>query len=229
MIRLSGISLASGEFRLPDVTFEIGKGEYAVLMGPTGCGKTSILETICGLKMPVQGSIWIDETDVTNFLPGDRRVGYVPQDIALFPTMSVGEHLEFGLRLRRFSRQEIRIRCDRAAELLGITHLWRRRVQNLSGGEAQRVALGRAITWEPSVLLLDEPFSALDEKTRGEMQTMLMSLQRMIGVTTLHVTHNPVEAESLADRRFQIIGGKFLESPVKEDRDANRQSANQSG
>ncbi|WP_044254106.1 ABC transporter ATP-binding protein [Rhodopirellula sp. SWK7] len=204
MIRLDNISITVGTFHLPNVSLEIERGRYAILMGKTGCGKTSLLETICGLRKPSSGSVWIQDVDVTRYAPGDREIGYVPQDLALFPTYNVAEHLEFGLKLRKASPSRLKQRRDETAEILGITHLLRRPIDGLSGGEAQRVALGRAIAVEPSVLLLDEPLSALDEETRDEMLELLQSLKEATNVTTLHVTHNLAEAERLADCRYRL-------------------------
>jgi ABC-type sugar transport system ATPase subunit len=204
MIELLGVSIHSGTFQLNDVAFSIEQGEYAVLMGSTGCGKTTILETICGLRKPTAGRVIIGDADVTDWPPRDRQIGYVPQDLALFPTFSVNEHLAFALKIRRVSDAKIRARTDELASLLGIDHLLDRKIVGLSGGEAQRVALGRALAFEPSVLLLDEPLSALDESTRDEMQSLLLRIKESTGVTTLHVTHSKEEAAILADRRFWL-------------------------
>jgi ABC-type sugar transport system ATPase subunit len=169
MIELIDVTIQAGKFSLRNVTFQIQAGEYAVLMGRTGQGKTTLLEAICGLRDVVAGRVLIDGHDVTHWLPGDREIGYVPQDLALFPTLSVRDHLAFALQLRRNKTQQITKRVDELAELLGISKLLDRSVRNLSGGESQRVAIGRAISFNPAVLLLDEPLSALDEATRKEM------------------------------------------------------------
>ncbi|MFG0287226.1 MAG: ABC transporter ATP-binding protein [Rhodopirellula sp. JB044] len=204
MIRLDNVSISAGNFELANISILIPKGQYAVLMGKTGCGKTSILETICGLRQTSAGSVWVQDVDVTHYAPGDRQIGYVPQDVALFPTFNVSEHLEFGMKLRRATPHQIKQRRDETAEMLGITHLLDRGVTGLSGGEAQRVALGRALAVEPSVLLLDEPLSALDDETRGEMIDLLQSIKLTTGMTTLHVTHSGQEADRLADVRYQL-------------------------
>jgi len=178
----------------------VPKGEYAVLMGTTGRGKTTLLESICGLRRVRSGKILIQGRDVTDWNPADREIGYVPQDLALFPTLSVQEHLEFALRLRKKSNDEIAMRTQELLDELGIAHLRKRSIVGLSGGESQRVALGRALSFRPSVLLLDEPLSALDETTRNEMHDLLRRIKENSGVTTLHVTHSVAESESLADR-----------------------------
>ena len=209
MIELKDIAIRAGEFSLNNISFQVSSGTYAVLMGKTGRGKTTILEMICGLRRPATGRILIDQTDVTEWPPGDRQIGYVPQDLALFPTLNVREHLEFALRLRRRSPKHLQNRTSQLADVLGIEHLLSRKIEGLSGGESQRVALGRALSFEPSVLLLDEPLSALDEDTRGEMHELLRKVQKTTSVTTLHVTHSHEEAEALADVRFVLKDGQI--------------------
>ncbi len=212
MIELANIEIRAGDFSLSGVSLKVARGQYAVLMGQTGCGKTSILESICGLRKLHAGKILIDDMDVTDWPPGDRQIGYVPQDLALFPTYTVQEHLEFALRLQKLPRSLIAERTAEMADVLGISHLTGRKIQGLSGGESQRVALGRALAFRPSVLLLDEPLSALDEDTRDEMQTLLKKLKETTGVTTLHITHNKREAAALADRRFTLVKGVLSEA-----------------
>ncbi len=205
MIEIKDLSLRAGEFRLDHLSFTIQSGQYAVLMGKTGRGKTTILEAICGLRRVEAGQILIHGQEVTDWLPADREVGYVPQDLALFPTFTVRGHLEFALRLRKWSQTRIDRRTDELAHQLGIQHLLDRKIVGLSGGESQRVALGRALSFYPSVLLLDEPLSALDADTRNEMQELLKSLTELHDVTTLHITHNQEEAKALADCSYTLV------------------------
>lgn len=216
MIQLQDVTVRAGAFALENVSLEIARGEYAVLMGKTGHGKSTILEAICGLRRVEQGSIRIDGQDVTRASPAVRSIGYVPQDLALFPTMTVRDHLEFALKLRGARRQARRSRVAELAPLLGIQHLLERGVRRLSGGEAQRVALGRALSFRPTVLLLDEPLSALDESTRSEIQSLLREIQRTTGVTTLHVTHSREEARALADRLLVLDQGQVANAPLHE-------------
>src|SRR5262245_30955821 len=176
-------------------------------MGKTGEGKTTILEAICGLRAILAGRILLQGSDVTQLHPADRGVGYVPQDLALFPTLTVREHLEFALRVRRVSEQTAKARVGEFGDLLGISHLLDRLPHGLSGGESQRVALGPALAFHPQVLLLDEPLSALDEETRPEMYGLLKRVQRQTGVTTLHVTHSRAEAKALAQRLLVLDAG----------------------
>ncbi len=168
-------------------------------MGRTGCGKTTLLEAVCGLKPVLKGRIRLMGRDVTDLHPSERGVGYVPQDLSLFPTLRVRDNLAFALEVRRRPASEISRRVEELAGLLGLGGLLDRWPQGLSGGEAQRVALGRALAAAPPVLLLDEPLSALDDDTRAEMYALLRSVQRLTGVTVLHVTHSRREADVLAD------------------------------
>ncbi len=204
MIELRNITVKSGAFALAGINLTVSSGQYAVLMGTTGRGKTTLLESICGLRKVSAGQILIHGRDVTHWNPADRQIGYVPQDLALFPTLTVREHLEFAMRLRKKSSIEMAARTMELAEVLGITHLLKRSIAGLSGGESQRVALGRALSFHPSVLLLDEPLSALDESTRNEMHSLLRRLKETSDVTTLHVTHNQAESEFLADRKLLL-------------------------
>lgn len=207
MIVVDSLALTVGTFRLDGLSFTVPTGAYAVLMGRTGCGKSTVLEAVAGLKTLRAGRILLDERDVTDLTPAERGVGYVPQDLALFPTLTVRRHLSFALELRRWPPERIGDRVAELAGLLGIRALLDRHPRGLSGGEAQRVALGRALSFRPSVLLLDEPLSALDEETRQEIIDLLGSVQRATGVTVLHVTHNPREAEALADVRLRLREG----------------------
>jgi ABC-type sugar transport system ATPase subunit len=211
MIELQRVSLRAGNFALHDISLRIESGEYAVLMGRTGRGKTTLLEAICGLRKIESGCILLHGDDVTDWSPADRQIGYVPQDLALFPTLTVRQHLEFAVRLRKAPPAMIRERVGEMSALLGITPLLERHVQGLSGGESQRVALGRALSFHPAVLLLDEPLSALDDATRGDMYALLRSIRERTGVTVLHVTHSRQEAAALADRLLLLEEGRIRE------------------
>jgi ABC-type sugar transport system ATPase subunit len=216
MIELQRLSLRAGAFSLRDVNLVVPHGVYGVLMGGTGQGKTSILEAICGLKPVASGRVLLDERDVTRWKPADRGVGYVPQDLALFPMMSVRDHLEFALKLRHWKPAAIADRVAMLAEVLGIAPLLERGVRHLSGGEAQRVAIGRALSFNPQVLLLDEPLNALDERTRDRLCALLRSIHSEIGLTTLHITHSRNEARQVADRLYVLEHGQLSERPVED-------------
>ncbi len=207
MITLENINLRAGAFTIRNVNFEVPQGRYAMLMGRTGCGKTTILEAVCGLKTVEGGRIVLSGRDVTRLKPGARNIGFVPQDGALFSTTTVYGHLAFALHIRKWDRATVHQRVLEMADLLGIKHLLNRYPAGLSGGERQRVALGRALAFKPAILCLDEPLSALDDETREEMCSLLQKVQLATHVTTLHVTHHQYEAERLADHVFRIEKG----------------------
>jgi molybdate transport system ATP-binding protein len=208
VIVVDNISIRAGEFQLDDVSLQVSAGGYGVLMGKTGSGKTTLLESIIGLRPILGGKIVLNHRDVTVLKPAARGIGYVPQDGALFTTMTVRDQLALALTIRRVPSAAIRHRVTELAELLEITHLLHRRPRGLSGGERQRVALGRALSFRPRVLCLDEPLSALDDETRGTICDLLADVSRKTGVTTLHITHNVQEAELLADHMFRIQNGR---------------------
>lgn len=209
MIDVDNISVRAGQFRLEGVSLTVPSARYGVLMGRTGSGKTTILESILGLRSIHAGRIRLGEQDVTQLNPAVRGIGYVPQDGALFSRMSVRDHLAFALEIRRVPRKLVDERVSELAEMLHITPLLKRTPAGLSGGERQRVALGRALSFRPRVLCLDEPLSALDSDTRLRMCELLEDVRRRTGVTTLHVTHNLDEAERLADCLFRLNEGRI--------------------
>ncbi len=211
MISVTNLSLRQGDFTLHEVALEIGRGEYAVLMGKTGSGKTSLLEAICGLRKIQSGTITLSGQDVTFSKPAVRGIGYVPQDRSLFNTMTVRRNLSFSLTLRRWPKGDVAERVSELSETLGIGHLLDRYPAGLSGGEAQRVALGRALAMRPQLLLFDEPLSALDDETREEMFALLLTLKKKSPVTVLHVTHSTEEAKQLADRVLVLHQGTVTE------------------
>jgi len=222
VIRVENLSVRAGAFALDGVSFQIETGDYAILMGRTGSGKTTILESLCGLKTVTSGRILLNGRDVTRLKPGARNIGFVPQEAALFATMSVRGQIGFALTVRRWSKADKQRRVGELAELLGLTPLLDRKPDGLSGGERQRVALGRALAANPAVLCLDEPLSALDDATREEMYQVLQSVREHTHVTTLHITHSRAEARRLGHFVFLLDGGKVrkvdLDSvPVEED------------
>ena len=205
MIAVEGLTIRQGAFALDGVTFAVPTGAYAVLMGRTGSGKTTLLETVVGLRRPASGRVLIGGRDVTALPPAAREIGYVPQDAVLFKTMSVAENLGFALSVRKAPAKEIDTRVGELAERLGLTAILSRPAVGLSGGEAQRIALGRALAFRPQVLLLDEPFNAVDEDTRDRLVALLRDVRG--SVTVLHVTHNRTEADQLADTVLRLESG----------------------
>lgn len=209
MISLNNITVRAGRFELCNISLQIEQAQYVVLMGKTGSGKTTLLETICGLRAVEQGTIEMGGKDITHLRPAERNVGYVPQDVALFPSMTVRKQLGFAMKLRHRKPAEIASRVHQLADALGIEALLDRKPQGLSGGEAQRVALGRAIAAQPLFLGLDEPIHALDQATHQRMCEFLRQQCRQTGLTALHVTHDPAEARALADSLLLLQDGKL--------------------
>ena len=208
MIRVDSLSIRLGEFTLAGISFSVPRSAYAVMMGRTGSGKTTLLECICGLRKADAGTIHLGDRNVTRLKPAERGIGYVPQDRALFPTMTVRHHLDFPLVIRHWKQKDIQSRTHELADLLGIEHLLDRKPKGLSGGESQRVALGRALAFEPNILLLDEPLSALDDSTRQQMYGLLRRVCEHTKVTVLHITHSQTEADELADVRLTLRDGQ---------------------
>jgi ABC-type Fe3+/spermidine/putrescine transport system ATPase subunit len=203
MIEIEQLEYGIGNFRLGPVDLTIREGEYFVLLGPPGSGKSMLIECLCGLRQPRHGRIRLHGKDITRTEPRRRRIGYVPQDYGLFPHLSVAQNIGFGLRGREDARDQVR----KIAGVLHIVHLLDRRIRGLSGGERQYVALARALALEPACLLLDEPVSALDEATRQEVCRQLKDLQQSLGISTVHISHNREEAFSVADRAAILRDG----------------------
>lgn len=200
LIKVRGLSIDLGEFAVHDANVEVPEGEYFVLLGPTGAGKTVLLECIAGLHKPHKGDIFVAGERVNDIPPEQRGLGYLPQDYALFPHLNVAQNIGFGMRLRKKPASEINKKIKELSSLLGISHLLHRSPIYLSGGEQQRVSLARALSIEPKVLLLDEPLSALDEQTREGLCVELRRVHEELGTTTMHVSHNFEETLSVADR-----------------------------
>ncbi len=209
MIEIKNLSIHLGSFSLNDINLAIGDREYFVILGPTGAGKTVLIECIAGLRHVSKGEIWIDGNNVTTSAPEERGVGYVPQDCVLFPFLNVVENIAFGLRHTKYSKAEIKERVKTLSHLLGISYLLHRDIQTLSGGEKQRVALARALAPSPKILLLDEPLSSLDLQTSKHLRLELRRFHRELGVATLHITHDQIEAEEMADRIAILNTGRL--------------------
>ncbi|MCJ8328866.1 MAG: ABC transporter ATP-binding protein [Lentisphaeria bacterium] len=207
MISIKNASIQSGDFKLENISLEIPKGAYGILMGKTGSGKTTILEAVCGLKKLSSGSIFLNDHDVSNLRPGERGIGFLPQDLSLFSTHTVRQHIAFGPRIHKWEKTEILSRVDELAERLGITHLLDRKPPGLSGGERQRVAMGRALAIRPAIICLDEPLSTLDDETHEDVLDLIRTVTEDESVTTLHITHRKSEAQSLGTHFFKLDNG----------------------
>ena len=224
MISLVQVSIPQGAFALNNISLEVPTGQYGVLMGRTGCGKTTLLEAVCGLRRLGSGRIRLLGRDVTTLRPADRGVGYVPQDLALFSTLTVRDHLAFALvvRRRRGDESTPTWRSWRSCSASG--RCWTAS-RTASVAARRSVALGRALALRPQVLLFDEPLSALDDDTRQEMYELLQSVQRAMPVTVLHVTHNRDEASRLGDCFFQLRDGEVGEIPAGHSQNTASKSA----
>jgi multiple sugar transport system ATP-binding protein len=190
-----------------DLNLEIADGEFVVFVGPSGCGKTTALRMVAGLEQISEGEIRIDGRVVNDIEPRKRDVAMIFQNYALYPHMTVFENIAFPLRSQGLPRPEIRERVEQAASMLDLTANLKRRPRNLSGGQRQRVAMGRAIVRQPKLFLMDEPLSNLDAKLRGQMRTEIARLQRELGVTTIYVTHDQVEAMTMGSRIVVLSDG----------------------
>src|SRR4051812_17739478 len=191
---------SGGVVAVDGISLTIGTGEFLVLVGPSGCGKSTLLRMIAGLEEATAGTISIGERDVTDLPPRARDIAMVFQSYALYPHMTVRQNLGYGLKVRKTSKDEIKERVARAAQLLGLDELLDRKPAALSGGQRQRVAMGRAIVREPQAFLMDEPLSNLDAKLRVSMRAQLAALHGRLATTTIYVTHDQIEAMTLGQR-----------------------------
>lgn len=217
MIHIDNVSIDLPAFSLADIQLSVAKGEFCILLGPTGAGKTLILEAIAGLVPVTRGRIVIQDRDVTHLMPEKRGVGIVYQDYALFPHLTVMENIRYGLPYHKADRGACESRIGQLVVDLGISHLVRRSVHHLSGGEKQRVALARALAVNPAVLLLDEPLSALDTGLRDEIQKLLKNLHQTMNTTFIMVTHDFTEALFLGQRAAIIHKGRVEQTGTVSD------------
>ena len=217
MIRVVGLTKQLGGFRLRDITLEVAQGQYAVLLGPTACGKTVLLETLVGINRPDGGHMWLDGQDVTALPPERRGIGFVYQRSMLFPHLSVRDNITYGLRYHGVPRSGYPARIDKLAALLGIGGLLDRDIAALSGGEMQKVALARALAIEPRVLLLDEPLAALDPVSKEALRAELGALHRQTGTTIIHVTHDQETARVLGQAIGVMREGELLQFGPKDE------------
>lgn len=213
-LRLSNIHkrYPNGAMAADNIDLQVDDGQMTVFLGPSGCGKTTLLRLICGLENPDSGIIFLDNEDITNWEPKRRDIAMVFQNYALYPHMTVRQNLEFGLKARNIPKQNTDESVNWAADLLGLKNLLNRKPKELSGGQRQRVALGRAIVRKPRLYLFDEPLSNLDAELRMRMRGEILALHRRVNGTSIYVTHDQVEAMSLADKIFIMKEGKIVSS-----------------
>ncbi|QPQ33591.1 ABC transporter ATP-binding protein [Lysinibacillus sp. JNUCC-52] len=207
-VKIENVSKQFGKVHgVKDLNLNIKTGEFFTFLGPSGCGKTTTLRMIAGFYYPTEGKIFFDDRDVTLLQPNKRNIGMVFQNYALFPHMTVDENIAFGLQVRKLSKLEIKQKVDRIRGLVHLAQFGNRKINELSGGQQQRVALARALVIEPDILLLDEPLSNLDAKLREETRIEIKRIQSELGVTTIYVTHDQMEAMAMSDRIMVMENG----------------------
>jgi molybdate/tungstate transport system ATP-binding protein len=217
VIAVKNLRVNLGDFLLRDINLDVKAREYFIVLGPTGAGKTVLLEAIAGLYPVLEGEVWVGDKQVTDLSPEKREIGIVYQDQALFPHLTVEKNIAFGLKMRKCPKNEAKTRIEAICQVLGISHLLKRSPATLSGGEKQKVALARALVTEPKILLLDEPLSALDPETREKMQSELRAMHRKVAVTIIHVTHDFEEAIALGQRVAVLNDGCIAQTGTAEE------------
>jgi molybdate/tungstate transport system ATP-binding protein len=208
-VSIKNLSFKIGNCSISNLSLHLAEGEYFILSGPNGSGKSLLLKLICGVYKPHGGEILLQGKNVTSLEIWKRNIGYIPQNALLFPHMDVFQNVEYGLKMRNISKKERRPKVDEMLEMLGIQNLKTRKIHGLSGGENQKVNLARALVYKPSVLLLDEPLSAIDEKMRDSLCHELKNIQKKTKVTTIHVSHNRQETDLVADRIGYFSNGSI--------------------
>lgn len=210
-LKVNKISKKLGGFELTNINFEVKKGEYFVLLGPTGAGKTVLLELIMGFHDPDEGTIFLDSRDITHVPTAKRGLGYVPQNCPLFPHMTVSENVEFGLKMQRKPSAERREAVDQMLKMMGLESIGERTPEALSGGERQKVVLARTLATQPRVILLDEPLASIDVMASRGLKEEFKRISRELDVAIMHVTHDQIEAFSLADRLAIMRSGTIVQ------------------
>ena len=209
-LEIKNLSVHAGAFRLSDINMKVESGETAVLMGRSGVGKTTLVEAICGLRKVSEGEVFINGRRISKLQPAEREICYVPQDSALFSHMTVRDHLQFSLVLRKWSITEIKQRLEYLSDLMKLEDLLTRKPLNLSGGEKKRVAIGRAIAAKPSLLCLDEAFTGIDEEGSDEIILLLKQMINEEQLTTFNITHRQHEVEQLGGKQYCLSEGGLI-------------------
>lgn len=210
-LTLENISKTWHGFALRDINLSVEDGEYFIILGPTGAGKTLLLETIMGFNKPEKGKITLNGRDITAELPEKRGIGYVPQNLVLFPHMTVSQNIEFGLKMRGINKEGRKKTVNQVLDLLKLKNLENRRPATLSGGEKQKVAFARVLAINPNLILLDEPLTSVDSETGRELRKELKRINKEYGKTVLHVTHDLVEGFSLGDKAALMRAGEIVQ------------------
>ncbi|MBN2239064.1 MAG: ABC transporter ATP-binding protein [Dehalococcoidales bacterium] len=217
MLEVKDLCVQAGTFFLKNIDLEVRDGEYFVLLGPTGSGKSVLLESIAGLNSVTSGEVWINGRNVTSLNLAERKIGFAFQDYALYRHLSVRDNISFGLMWKNMKQKEINKAVDAAIDLLGVSNLLDKHSWTLSGGESQKIALARAIAIRPDLLILDEPLSAVDAHTSEDYERELKEVHRRLDLTTIHVTHSFEEAVALGDRIAVIMNGEIVQVGGPED------------
>ncbi|GAA0181355.1 ATP-binding cassette domain-containing protein [Clostridium sediminicola] len=217
MLNINNLYLQLGEFQLKNIHLDIKDEEYFVLLGPSGAGKTVMLEIIAGLYKKTKGQVLFNSSDLLKLPPEEREIGFVYQRYELFPHMTVKDNIIFGMRIKKINKKIIERELSKLVHLLGIEHLLKRYPVNLSGGEQQRVALARALIISPKILLLDEPLSALDQLNKESLKKELKKIHKNFKTTIIHVTHDLDEALFLADKIGIMLNGELLQVKEKDE------------
>lgn len=210
-LKVDGVSKKLGTFALTDVNLEVAESEYFVLLGPTGAGKTVLLETIMGFHRPEKGRVFLNGRDITDVPTEKRGLGYVPQNCPLFPHMTVSENVEFGLKMRRKASAERKQNVHKMLTLVGLEGMEERTPEALSSGERQKIVLARVLATEPKIVLLDEPLASIDAEATRALRKELKRINHELGVAVVHVTHDQIEAFSLADKLAIIREGRIVQ------------------
>jgi len=216
-LQVESLTVQLGGFQLQDINLSCNTGEYHILMGPTGSGKSSLIKSILGLNKVQSGVIRLGNRDITHCSPEERRMGYVPQNYALFPHLDVEGNIRFGLNKQNPTAEEAAATINRLCHILKIEKLRNRRIHGLSGGERQKIAIGRALATQPELLLLDEPFSSIDEGAKRSLWFELKQIISEVNVTTVHITHNLEEAYTLGEQLSVMIDGRLAQSGAKQE------------
>ncbi len=217
MIKIENLHCRRGDFKLKNINFCVRSDEYFIILGPNGAGKSTLIKSLLGFHAPVQGEIYSKDRKITDLPPEERNIGYIPQDLALFPHLTVRENIVFGMKNSNASREKIETACEEISRKLKVADLLERYPAGLSGGEKQKVALARALVNEPRALFLDEPFASIDRATRQKLWSILRNLLAEYQIPVIHITHDLEEAYALGERYGVLMGGRLEQKGSREE------------